>query len=69
MDPAYLNMDSCMVDTTDESRMKATCQEVKEFCEKQEEGGMEVCLLTEKHNMCIELWKVLSQTLSEDYEQ
>jgi hypothetical protein len=28
-----------MVDTTDESRMKATCQEVNEFCEKQEEGG------------------------------
>jgi len=38
VDPAYLHMDTCRVDTTDESRLKATSSEVKEFCEKQEKG-------------------------------
>lgn len=38
VDPAYLHMDTSRVDTTDESRLKATSQEVKEYCEKQEKG-------------------------------
>ena len=38
VDPAYLHMDTTKVDTTDESRLKATSQEVKEFCEEQEKG-------------------------------
>ena len=36
VDPAYLPMDTCRVNTTDESRRNATSNEV--FCEQQETG-------------------------------
>jgi len=38
VDPVYLHTEACRLDTTDESRLKATSQEVKEFRGGQEKG-------------------------------
>ena len=38
VDPAYLYSDTCRVDTADDSRLKSTSQDFKEFQEKQEKG-------------------------------
>ena len=38
VDPRYLYMDSCRLDTADDSRLKATSQEFKEYQEQQEKG-------------------------------
>ena len=38
VEPAYLHMGTCRIDTADDSRLKATSGDVKEFCLKQEKG-------------------------------
>ena len=38
VDPAYLHMDTSRIDTTDESRLKASSTDVKEYSEKLEKG-------------------------------
>ena len=38
VDPAYLYSDTCRIDTADDSRLKSTSQDFKEFQEKQEKG-------------------------------
>ena len=48
LDPAYLHMDTCKVDTIDEKRLNATSNEVKKFYDTLEKG--------KEHSFSTECW-------------